>query len=277
VSIDKTKVCQCCGKVFAKDPRVNPKQWAKQRFCSNPCQRTGRALESCQRRGFGPETTYYQSIIKYGNLSAAARSMGIHTRTLERRLWVEGGFCGSCGLRPIAQEISSDKCLKCREDWYNQNKEWRASDEGQQYAHDYVRTEEYKESHKEVCNTYNRTEKGWHASRSGFIRRRDRKKKVGGDGLSTKEVKLVRETYGNKCFICNMTQQDHMVKYHRSLHLDHFNPLSAGYPLALDNVVLLCCSHNDSKSDQNPNDFFTSEQIEGIKKVWEILCQKRKS
>ena len=276
MSIDKTKVCQNCNEVFIKDLRVGPKQWAKQRFCSNPCQRTGRALESCQRRGFGPETTYYQTIIKYGNLGIAARSIGVHRRTLERRLWIEGGFCGSCGLNPIAQEISSDKCTKCREDWYSLNKEWRASEEGQQYAYDYVRTEEYRKQHGIVNQRYGQTEKGWHVSRSGFIRRRERKKNLG-DGLSTQEVKIVRKVYGNKCFVCGMTQEEHFAKHHKSLHIDHFHSLSMGHPIALDNVVLLCVHHNDSKGNKDPNDFFTIEQIQEIESIWkEMICQKTK-
>lgn len=273
--VKRTKVCQCCNEVFEKDPRVNPKQWARQRFCCDACRKKKCSLEACERRGFDSSTSYFQTMFKYGSISAAARAQNISTRTLERRLCIEGGYCGSCGIRKIDKIQSVDKCAICYSRHYTTNEGWRLSKEGKCYNHQYVRTERYRKQHREVANRYNHTEKGWHASRAGFVSRRDRKKKVGGDGLSTEKVKLIREAYGNKCLVCGITQKEHYTKYHKSLHLDHFNPLSTGHPIAIDNVVLLCHFHNGSKGSQNPYDFFTQEQIIEIKKVWSELCQRK--
>lgn len=263
-----------------------------------------RSTAACQRKGFGPETSYYQTVMKYGSIQAAAKANSINARTLTRRLWVEASKCGSCGVKDIDTEVSVDKCEECYRAWKQCEEAWRSSKAGQEYNHDYVRTDGFKEKHKivslrylssekgqewyknyigkrenkvrhnEVNNRYACTPKGQTAKYLSNLRRRERQYLL--DFEFTKEdATLVRSTFNNCCFVCGMTSQQHREKYETALHIDHFYPLSKGLGLTIDNAVLLCHEHNSNKGSKKPEDFFTKEQIIAINLKWEeMACQK---
>lgn len=59
---------------------------------------------------------------------------------------------------------------------------------------------------------------------------------------------FIRDNY--KCCICNLSNEDHLIKYKTKLHLDHIIPSSKGGKTNIENIQLLCKSCNSKKSDK---------------------------
>lgn len=78
------------------------------------------------------------------------------------------------------------------------------------------------------------------------------------------DEKITRQVFENKCFNCKTTD---------NLTIDHHYCLNNGNPLAVGNAVLLCRCCNGSKSDQEPDEFYTKEQIESIEKLFKLAIQ----
>lgn len=69
-------------------------------------------------------------------------------------------------------------------------------------------------------------------------KRRALKQKLN-ETFTVQDIKLVKERFEHKCFVCSSTER---------LEIDHFFPLSMGYVLTHQNAVLLCKSCNCSKT-----------------------------
>ncbi len=72
---------------------------------------------------------------------------------------------------------------------------------------------------------------------------------------------FVRTFWGNRCAICDEPQK----VGGRQMPIDHWNPLSDGHPLTMNNAVLLCGSCNAWKKDHYPAavlDAVTLDEIE---------------
>ena len=82
--------------------------------------------------------------------------------------------------------------------------------------------------------------------------------------------KIVLEAFGNKCFKCGITNEEHKKKVkNKGLALDHIDSLFKGNPLNFDNVCVLCYKHNGRKFTKGWN-FYTKKEIKRIRK-----CQQK--
>ena len=82
-------------------------------------------------------------------------------------------------------------------------------------------------------------------------RRRRAKKLEVNENFTYVQEQLTRQAFKNKCFNCKSTKK---------LCIDHHRPLSKGYPLTLNNAVLLCRSCNSSKGAKDPEDFYGKDK-----------------
>jgi len=64
--------------------------------------------------------------------------------------------------------------------------------------------------------------------------------------------------FNNKCFNCGKD---------KDLCVDHVKPLSKGNALTRKNACILCKSCNSSKSDKNPEDFYTKEKFSELMNI----------
>ena len=67
--------------------------------------------------------------------------------------------------------------------------------------------------------------------------------------LTYEEIQLVFDRDGNKCQVCGLTNEKHLINHGQRLHLDHIHPLSKGGLTTTDNIQLLCRSCNSRKSN----------------------------
>ena len=85
------------------------------------------------------------------------------------------------------------------------------------------------------------------------IRRRDALRKLNEPlNISNNFIKVVNSKFLNQCFNCKSTEK---------LSIDHHYPLSKGFPLSINNAVLLCRSCNSSKNNKLPESFYSPEQL----------------
>jgi len=73
-----------------------------------------------------------------------------------------------------------------------------------------------------------------------------------GEKITKQEIAVTFQVFEYKCFNCGTTEK---------LSVDHFNPLSRGYVLSLNNAIILCVTCNTSKLVKSPEDFFTPLQF----------------
>ena len=75
-------------------------------------------------------------------------------------------------------------------------------------------------------------------------RRKNRAKAL--DNWTPEMEHLLRELFP-ACVLCGMTEDEHLVEYGTSLHLDHIRPLSLGHGLKPGNCTILCAKCNGTK------------------------------
>jgi 5-methylcytosine-specific restriction endonuclease McrA len=96
------------------------------------------------------------------------------------------------------------------------------------------------------------------------LKRRERKRNLNEKSFTHQHIKQIKQKFENKCFHCSKKEK---------LALDHFYPLSKGFPLTEDNCIILCKSCNSSKRNKDPSDFFSSEQINILKQKFKITIK----
>ena len=103
---------------------------------------------------------------------------------------------------------------------------------------------------------YNQTDGGKAATKRKTHRRRHLE--ASDVQLTTEDYQFVYAIFDNKCFNCG-TDED--------LTFDHHVPLSKGGKFTRDNIVLLCRYCNGLKSDNDPKDFYSEEQLKLLKSL----------
>lgn len=87
------------------------------------------------------------------------------------------------------------------------------------------------------------------------VRRRRENLKAIEATLSSKQRDAIFSLFENKCFNCSTTE---------SLTIDHHYPISTTTPLLSNNAVVLCQSCNSKKGTKQPEDFYSTEQLEEL-------------
>lgn len=90
-------------------------------------------------------------------------------------------------------------------------------------------------------------------------KRRARKAQVGED-FSPEMAIFVRHFWENRCAVCGAQQK----RGERQHAIDHWLPLSKGYPLSMENAVLLCNHCNPQKSSKLPLDMYDKTFVDEI-------------
>lgn len=134
-------------------------------------------------------------------------------------------------------------------------------------ARDYRCTDRAKELAKERyikdrATGRNRYKKCSDSQRAHVIRRRDRKKNLK-ENFTKDDVKYTKDLFLNRCAVCGSIE---------SLCLDHWYPLSRGYPLTRENAVILCSTCNSKKSNKLPYQVYSQEVIDSIESKLSSTC-----
>ena len=95
-------------------------------------------------------------------------------------------------------------------------------------------------------------------------RKRRAKKRGVKENYTCLDEEITKQIFKNKCFNCKSTN---------NLTIDHHHCLDKGNALTIGNAVLLCRKCNGSKSDREPVDFYTKEQIKDIEELFKIATQ----
>jgi 5-methylcytosine-specific restriction endonuclease McrA len=103
------------------------------------------------------------------------------------------------------------------------------------------------------------------SQRAHVIRRRDRKQNLK-ENFTKDDIQYIRELFHYRCAICSSV---------KSLCLDHWYPLSRGYPMTRKNAVLLCFSCNASKSNKLPSQIYSQDIINNIEGILQIIPRER--
>lgn len=80
------------------------------------------------------------------------------------------------------------------------------------------------------------------------------------ENYSLMDEQYTRELFDNKCAICGSKE---------NIELDHWKPLSKGYPLTRKNSVLLCKHCNCHKAYKMPEEVFEVKIVKRINKILE--------
>lgn len=105
--------------------------------------------------------------------------------------------------------------------------------------------------------------------RATQARRRDRKNELDCN-ITKEEIQIIYSVFNNKCFKCKKNDE---------LAIDHHMPLSKGYGLTTTNAVILCKSCNSIKHNKHPSDFYSSEELKTLNKIFIIIekkCRRKK-
>ena len=102
------------------------------------------------------------------------------------------------------------------------------------------------------------------------VRRGSRKRRALKRGLhehlTIEEYVFVRSYWNNRCAVCGKTNAEEKKELNKCLAMDHWLPLSKGYPYAMDNAVLLCQSCNSKKRTRFAIQVFGSAITKRIEK-----------
>lgn len=109
-----------------------------------------------------------------------------------------------------------------------------------------------KEKVKYIKRKYRISNKGKISSLRGAHKRLQLKKFIDVNVISSNEINDCRNKFNNSCFNCGSID---------NLELDHNFPLSKGFPLILENAVILCKSCNSSKKDSLPEEFYSEKKL----------------
>ena len=124
-------------------------------------------------------------------------------------------------------------------------------------AKDYYNKRKNKKRRKEYQKWYLQTKHGKGIFAKGQRKRRAHQKNI--NEIYSEEMAVATYlAFDNACFNCNKT---------KDLCIDHFCPLSLGFPLSLYNSIILCRQCNSKKHNKMPEEFFSKERIVSAKKL----------
>jgi hypothetical protein len=154
---------------------------------------------------------------------------------------------------------NKDECMARRKKWKGKNK-----------AHMKAYNDEYRRSHREerkewIKNNPNKMKQYYENSYdviTHHVRKRRAKKASVNENFTPADVEYTKKLFGNKCAICNKTED---------LQIDHWYPLSKGYPLTRSNAVLMCKSCNCSKGDKLPKEHYEKDVIKRVELILESI------
>jgi 5-methylcytosine-specific restriction endonuclease McrA len=163
-------------------------------------------------------------------------------------------------------EENNDKIKEYRKQYYEENKDKIKRYREQNKDKVKERDKKWREKNKDKIKE---SDKKWREKNKDKVnlislKRRERKRNLNEKSFTHQHIKQIKQKFENKCFHCGEKEK---------LALDHFYPLSKGFPLTEDNCVILCKSCNSSKCNKDPRDFFSSEQINILKEKFKITIR----
>jgi hypothetical protein len=113
--------------------------------------------------------------------------------------------------------------------------------------------------HKRSRVKYLKSERGASLARQ-YSRQRRQLKRTLAEVFTTEMEACLRQAFGDRCFLTGETNESHLLRTGRALHIDHVQPLVQGNPLTFDNACLLSLSSNARKGRKGLEFFTTGEQ-----------------
>lgn len=150
------------------------------------------------------------------------------------------------------RERSSTKKLKRAEYQRNKSKYKEYFTKNKQKRSDYM-----KEWRKENADKIRENKRNWSKNNRDKVNRYKRKRRDS-RGLTEQEEQLVLSKFNNKCFKCGSIE---------NLQFDHHIPLSKGGILEPSNTVLLCKVCNGRKTNLDPAEFYSKEELMKLKEI----------
>ena len=143
-----------------------------------------------------------------------------------------------------------------------QNKIYRQTSESKAAKIRYNESTKGKEVKKLYNKIYRQTDDGKLAAKTSRQKRREIKNGIALNYYKKSDRLYTLDLFKNECFNC-MSKDN--------IEVDHHKPLSQKYGLSRTNAVLLCRSCNGRKSNKNPKDFYTINQIKILEESYGII------
>lgn len=148
-------------------------------------------------------------------------------------------------------------------------KKWRSKNPnyGKEYykkarAQELSKNKRWRDKNPNYFTNYRKNNKD--KMREASRRRRANSLKVG-ENYTINDEAITMSEFNKRCYNCGSTSK---------LHIDHHRPLSKGYPLKIDNAVILCSSCNSSKGSRNPEDFYTNKKYLKLERKLKAIAIK---
>lgn len=204
---------------------------------------------------------------------------------------VEVKHCGKCDTwKPLDSynrnnkkwDGLSHKCKACEKQYREDNKENRSKYDKQRYHENrdsllesrkkhyqnnresiLEQKKEYHQNNQERLLGYQKQYRKDNPEKCRkWARKRRAMKEQVSENYTYEQERVVELTFQHKCFRCGSTE---------NLNHDHHRPLSKGYALTPSNAVLLCKSCNCAKSDKDPEEFYTKEELNRLSVIHSCL------
>ncbi|KKL12091.1 hypothetical protein LCGC14_2539250 [marine sediment metagenome] len=153
------------------------------------------------------------------------------------------------------RENNPEKVKDNSKSWNNKNKEYISQKDKERYNNN---KEYFSNKNKKWCkeNPEKARERG--------KRRRAKKKNINENYTITDEQITLKE-FNYKCYNCESNNK---------LEIDHHLCLNDGYPLTLQNAVILCKPCNSSKGSKSPNNFYSKIKLQILQNKLQKISTK---
>lgn len=155
----------------------------------------------------------------------------------------------------------------------NPKKQKEAEKRQRQNPKTIIYKKQWTNDHREELNEYQRDWcRGNSESRrnsNNLCARKRRALKIGlNENYTSEDEQITFQIFGNQCFKCG--------KAPKRLAIDHHIALSRSVPLTVDNAVPLCRNCNSRKWKKLPENFYSIEQLEKIKQLFQEALKIKK-
>ena len=171
----------------------------------------------------------------------------------------------SNGFNSICKECSCQKSEKWREN--NPDKLKKSNKQYNDKPKVKLRRKRWGKDNKERINL---RRKKWRCANrekdNSYSRKRRAIKASVKENYTELDASITLKCFNNQCFNCKSID---------NLCIDHHRPLSKGYPLSLNNAVILCNSCNTSKGAKTPEDFYGLNKCAKLDNTLSIIERKK--